>query len=36
MKEEIKEELREEVLQHMGKRHKTGFTESPVHLANGE
>ena len=26
----------EEIMQHTGKRHKTGFTETPLHLADGE
>lgn len=26
----------EETMQHTGKRHKTGFTETPLHLADGE
>ncbi|KAL3138657.1 hypothetical protein ABBQ32_006415 [Trebouxia sp. C0010 RCD-2024] len=36
MKEEMKEEIKEEVEQQTGKRHKTGFTETPIHLADGE
>ena len=26
----------EEIMQHMVKRHKTGYTETPLHLADGE
>ena len=26
----------EETMQHMVKRHKTGYTETPLHLADGE
>lgn len=28
--------LIEETMQHMVKRHKTGYTETPLHLADGE
>ena len=35
VKEEIKE-IREEIAQQPGKRHRTGFTETPIHLADGE
>ena len=36
LKKEIKEEVKEEIVQQTGKRHKTGFTETPIRLADGE
>ena len=34
--QKLKEEITEDVVQRTGKRHKTGFTETPIHLGDGE
>lgn len=34
--QKLKEEITEDVMQRTGKRHKTGFTEAPIHLGDGE